>query len=149
VAISVDDALASLAQENGRVPDGGWPEGAPPRDYLRSPAAARIGRLARIEELFCFHFERRAALELPDEWIAPGCEADAEAPGWQDGKLAERKYQSFRHDLLIGSFHPGHRGKWTTHELCHALIGSAWRPDGSALFHTCAARLAELLPVLL
>jgi len=149
MAISVDDALASLAQEDGRAPDGDWPEGAPARDYLRSPAAARIGRLAQAEELFCFHFERRAALELPDAWIAPGCEADAEIPGWQDGKLAERKFQSFRHDLLIGSFHPGHRGKWTTHELCHALIGFAWRPDASALFHACAARLAELLPVLL
>jgi len=149
MAISVDDALASLAHEDGRAPDGAWPTGAPARDYLRSPAAARIGRFAQREELFCFHFERRAALELPKDWIAPGCEADADAPGWLHGRLAERKYQSFRHDQLIGSFHPGHRGKWTTHELCHALIGYAWRPDASPLFHACAARLAELLPVLL
>jgi hypothetical protein len=145
----VDDALTSLAQEDGNTPDGGWPGGAPARDYLRSPAAARVGRFAHNEALFCFHFERRAPLELPDAWMAPGCEADAEVPGWHDGKLAERKHQSFRHDLIIGSFHPGHRGKWTTHELCHALIGYAWRPDASALFHACAARLAELLPVLL
>lgn len=149
VAISVDDAVASLAQDDGHTPDGGWPEGAPTRDFLRSPAAARIGRLAQREGLFCFHFERRAALELPEAWIAPGCEDDAAIPSWHNGKLAERKYQSFRHDLLIGSFHPGHRGKWTTHELCHALIGYAWHPGATPLFHACAGRLAELLPVLL
>ncbi len=147
--ISVKEALASLAQERGQAPASGWPSGAPVRDFLRSPAAARIARFAQREDLFCFHFEQRAALPLPEAWIAPGCESDAEVQGWQDGKLIERKYQSFRHDLLIGSFHPGHRGKWTTHELCHALIGYAWRPDASALFHACAARLAELLPVIL
>ncbi|MEQ1505546.1 MAG: hypothetical protein ABMB14_25155, partial [Myxococcota bacterium] len=49
--------------------------------------------------------------------------------------------------LPIGSFHPGHRAKWTAHELCHGLVGFAWRPGASPLFHATAARLAELVPV--
>ncbi len=63
--------------------------------------------------------------------------------------LAEAKYQSFRHDLAIGSFHPHHRPKWSTHELCHGLVGHAWHPEASPFFHATAGRLAELLPVAL
>lgn len=130
-------------------PEGPWPAGAPARDFLRSPAAARVGRLAHAQGLFLFHFEQRVTLELPPEWVAPGREEDARPPEWHDGELPESKYQSFRHDLHLGSFHPGHRGKWTTHELCHGLVGTAWRPDATPLFHATAARLAELLPVVL
>lgn len=147
--ILVDHALRSLTDANFTPPAAGWPSGAPARDFQRSPVAARIGRLAAAEGAFCFHFEHRAHLELPDSWIAAGREDDAEPQTWTNGQLAERKYQSFRHDLMIGSFHPGHRGKWTTHELCHMLVGFAWRPDATPLFHATAARLAELLPVVL
>lgn len=144
--LDIDRAAEFLSRP---LPSGPWPAGAPLRDYLRSPAAARVGRLAHEEGLFLFHFEQRVTLELPGDWIAPGREDDAEPPQWFDGELPESKYQSFRHDLYLGSFHPGHRGKWTTHELCHGLVGTAWRPDASALFHATAARLAELLPVVL
>lgn len=141
-----DDVLASLAEP---LPDGPWPAGAPARDFLRSPAAARVGRLASVSGLRLFHFEHRFPLDLPAHWVAPGMEEDAEAPRWFEGVLPERKYQSFRHDLLLGSFHPGHRGKWSTHELCHGLVGFAFQPGAPALFHATAGRLAELLPVVL
>lgn len=144
--LNADDVLASLSAPPA---DGPWPAGAPDRDFLRSPAAARVGALAHASGLRLFHFEHRYPLDLPAHWVAPGMEDDAEAPRWFDGVLPERKYQSFRHDLMLGSFHPGHRGKWSTHELCHGLVGFAWRPDGSRLFHATAGRLAELLPVVL
>ncbi len=145
--ISIDHAIRSLTDANSSPPVSGWPSGAPVRDFQRSPVAARIGRLAAAEGAFCFHFEHRAHLDLPDSWIEAGREDAAAPQTWTNGLLAERKYQSFRHDLMIGSFHPGHRGKWTAHELCHTLVGFAWRPDATPLFHATAARLAELLPV--
>ena len=121
------------------------PTGA--RDRARSPAAFRVSQLADDSHLFVFHYEHRQHLDLPLDW-APE-QADGLAPEWGDGVLPEPKYQSFRHDLMVASFHPGHRGKWTTHELCHALVGTAWRPDATPLFHATAGRLAELLPVVL
>ena len=45
--------------------------------------------------------------------------------------------------------HPMHRGKWSTHELCHGLVGFAWKPQADILFHSLSARLAEILPVAL
>lgn len=141
-----DQVLQSLDAVQPRT---SWPSGAPARDYLRSPAAMRVGALAQADGLFLFDFEQRAALEIPDAWIEPGFEEEALPTHWIDGELPERKYQSFRHDLMIGSFHPSHRGKWTTHELCHALVGFHWAPGASAFEHATAARLAELLPVLL
>lgn len=144
--IHIERAVRWLAEPSWSGP---WPEGAPERDFRRSAAAAAVGRLAHEAGLFLFHFEHRVPLELPAHWVAPGREDDALPPTWDRGLLPESKYQSFRHDLHLGSFHPGHRGKWTTHELCHGLVGTAWRPDASPLFHATAARLAELLPVVL
>ena len=139
------DADTLRAQCNAAA--GPWPCGAPDREFTRSPAAMRVGHLATEAELFLFHFEHRVHLELPEDWVERP--EDAAPPEWLGGVLPERKYQSFRHDLLIGSFHPGHRAKWSAHELCHALVGFAWRPDPSPLFLATAGRLAELLPVVL
>lgn len=122
---------------------------SPARELGRSRASERVGALAARDGLFQFHFEHRVHLDLPEHLVPVGSEELAEAPTWQDGVLPERKYQSFRHDLPIGSFHPHHRGKWTAHELCHALVGFAWRPDATPLWHATAGRLAELLPVAL
>lgn len=119
------------------------PEGAPPHELARSPAAAEVGRLAASAGMFLFHHEHRVPLELPDAW-GPADDAD-----WVDGVLPEPKYGAFRHDLRIGSFHPGHRAKWTAHELCHALVGFGWRPDAPPLWVATAARLCELAPVVL
>lgn len=84
---------------------------------------------------------------MPRGWLPEG--AEEPAPTFQAGVLAEPKYQAFRHDLLIASFHPGHRAQWTAHELCHALVGFAYHPGASSYFHALAAWLAELLPVTL
>lgn len=119
----------------------------PTSEIERSPAASAIGRLASASALGLFHFEHRARLETPDGWLPPGRADLATAPTWTSGVLPESKYQGFRHDLLIGSYHPGHRAKWTAHELCHGLVGFAWRPDASPFFMAVAARLAEALPV--
>jgi hypothetical protein len=95
------------------------------------------------------HYEYRVPLTLPSWWCPEGRPDLGEPPTWAGGVLPESKYQGFRHDRLVGSFHPSHRAKWTAHELCHSLVGFAWRPGASALFHALAARLAEALPVAL
>lgn len=123
---------------------------APLPDLTRSPVAARIARLAQARGLFLFDYEARLQLELPEHWLPvgrPDLDVSGEPPTWHRGLLAESKYLSFRHDVLLGSLHAGHRAKWTAHELCHGLVGFAWRPDASALFLALAARLAEVLPV--
>ncbi|MEQ1569530.1 MAG: hypothetical protein ABMA64_28090 [Myxococcota bacterium] len=129
------------------MPTGPWPAGVPAGEFRRSRAAAEVGRLAQRAGLFSFHYEHRAQLEPPDDWLAPS--ETFELPEWSDGVLPEPKYRAFRHDLPIASFHPGHRAKWGTHELCHALVGFGWRPDASALFLSTASRLSELVPVVL
>ncbi len=149
---TADDALHALTQRaralrEGRVQE--RPDGTPIGEYLRSPAASRVGELAAEAGLFSFHFEHRQHLPLPGAWVREADAELAEVPEWEEGVLAEAKYQSFRHDLAIGSFHPHHRPKWSTHELCHGLVGHAWRPDASPFFHATAGRLAELLPVAL
>ncbi|MEC9072019.1 MAG: hypothetical protein VX938_06550, partial [Myxococcota bacterium] len=123
--------------------------GAPSHELTRSPAASRIGELAAESELFLAHFEHRVQLDLPEDWIPQDRQDLAGSSVWQGGVLPEPKYQCFRHDLLVGSFHPGHRAKWTAHELCHGLVGFGWRPGASRLFLALAARLAEALPVAL
>lgn len=118
--------------------------GADDREHHRSTAAQRVASLAARSELFFFNYEYRKALPLP-EWMAP----PEPLPRFEAGVLPERKYQAFRHDLLVASFHPLHRAKWTAHELCHLLVGFAYRPDASPGFHALGAWLAELLPVAL
>jgi hypothetical protein len=121
--------------------------GAPAQEHLRSRAAQRVARLARRSGLFFSHYEQRAQLPLPPSWLSEG--AAAEPARFVGGVLAEPKYQAFRHDLLVASFHPSHRAQWTAHELCHALVGFAHKPGATMLFHALAAWLAELLPVAL
>jgi hypothetical protein len=99
--------------------------------------------LAARDGLFLFHFEHRVPLDLPEHWGL------GEPSSWEVGVLRESKYQAFRHDQLCGGFHPGHRAKWSSHELCHGLVGFAWRPGATPFFHATAGRLAELLPVAL
>jgi len=123
--------------------------GAPERELGRSTASMRVGELAAAAGLLQFHFEHRVHLGLPETWVPAHQPERADPPVWADGALPERKYQSFRHDLAIGSFHPMHRGKWTAHELCHGLVGFAWQAGASPFFHATAGRLAELLPVAL
>lgn len=123
--------------------------GAPAHELARSPAAGRVGALAAAAGLGMAHFEHRHHLPLPEDWTPPGRPELGDPPAWSSGSLPESKYQSFRHDLLLGSFHPGHRAKWTGHELLHGLVGFAWRPGASRLFLALAARLAEVLPVAL
>jgi hypothetical protein len=125
------------------------PPGLPAHECTRSPAARRVSELGAESGLFLFHYEHRAHLPLPTDWVPAESPELAESPEWTAGVLPESKYQSFRHDQAIGGFHPGHRGKWTTHELCHGLVGFAWSADASPLFHATAGRLAELLPVVL
>ena len=121
----------------------------PRGELIRSEAAAAVGVMAEQSGLFMAHFEHRREFALPEAWLPAGRPDLGHRPDWTYGVLPEAKYQGFRHDRLIGSFHPGHRAKWTAHELCHGLIGFAWKPDASPLFHALAARLAEAVPVAL
>jgi hypothetical protein len=123
--------------------------GAPTHELTRSAAARLVGDLASKSGLFLSHFEYRHHLPIPDDWCPPGRPEFAGNPYWADGEFKEHKYGHFRYDNPIGSFHPAHAAKWTAHELCHALVGFAWQPDASPLFHSITARLSELLPVAL
>ncbi len=123
--------------------------GAPDHELSRSDAAAVVGRMAAESGLLMFNFEHRVRLETPLDWLPPGRDDLGQVTGWTGGTLPESKYQAFRHDQLIGSFHPGHRAKWTAHELCHGLVGFAWKPGAPILFDALAARLAEAVPVAL
>jgi len=139
-----------LLAESLLAPKDGWPAGAPARDYQRSPAAARVGRFASESGLRLFHYEYREQFDLLPTWLPEGVSDDfALSPEWERGVLAERKYQSFRHDQMLGGFNPGHRGKWTSHELCHGLVGFGYRADPPPMFLATAGRLAELVPVVL
>jgi hypothetical protein len=139
--------LDACMRHLGSAPDAVPVEGLPHEDLARSPAAATVARLAAARGIRVSHFEHRAHRALPAAWVAEG--TDGAAPTWEDGVLVESKYASFRHDLLVASFHPGHRPKWSAHELCHALVGFAWRTGATALWHATAARLSELGPTVL
>ncbi|MEN0066622.1 MAG: hypothetical protein AAGA48_31100 [Myxococcota bacterium] len=117
---------------------GAYPEGLPVGDFVRSPAAQLIGEAAAREGLILAHYEHRHPVD-----------EGAEPPSWDQGTIPEPKYTDFRHDLPIGSFHPGHRAKWSTHEFAHLLIGFAWSAEASPLTIATAARVAELFPVVL
>lgn len=117
--------------------------GAPLHEIARSRAAQAVGALSMRAGLFLARYEQRVRMPLPEHW------GRDEQPQWVDGVLPEPKYGAFRHDLPIGTFHAGHRAKWTAHELCHRLVGTAWHPGASPLFIATASRLAELLPVVL
>lgn len=134
--IDIDAALQSFLDP--APPQGPWPRGLPEAELIRSPAAARVGQLAARDGLLLAHFEHRAPPDEPED-----------APSWQAGVLPEDKYSSFQHELPIGSFHPGHRAKWGAHELCHGLVGGAWRSGAPPLLVATAGRLAELVPVVL
>ncbi len=140
----IDDALECLLAAPAVAPP---VEGVPAHETTRSVAASRVASAAAEEGLLLFHFEHRALLEVPGPWQRRG--EDGALPRWSQGVLPEPKYGAFRHDQGVGSFHPGHRAKWSTHELCHGLVGTAWRPGASRLFHATAGRLSELVPVVL
>jgi hypothetical protein len=123
--------------------------GAPACDLTRSMAAKRVGELASESQLFMANYEHRVQLPVPEHWNPSGRDDMSIATEWKNGVLPESKYAVFRHDLMLGSLHPMHRGKWTAHELCHGLIGFGWKKDGDILFNSLSARLAEILPVAL
>jgi hypothetical protein len=118
-------------------------------ELQRSPSAQIVGKLAEDSGLFLTHFEHRHHLSPPPSWLPTDRPDLAGELSWQGGILKEHKYQHFRYDQPLGSLHPGHRAKWTAHELCHGLAGFTWRSDMTPLAHTLSARLSEVLPVAL
>ncbi len=123
--------------------------GLPEHELSRSAAARRTGELAAASGLFLANFEHRVELELPETWCPEGRADLGSPPSWDSGVLPESKYHSFRYERRIGSFHPGHRAKWGAHELCHGVVGFAWRRGAPMRYHAVAARIAEALPVTL
>ena len=113
-------------------------------DVNRSKFSSYIYQQASKNDFFLYHFEYRYLLDLPEIWKNDG---DQEAY-WTNGILKEDKYQHFRNDSRIGSFNPSHSSKWTSHELTHLLTGFAWNSDFSYFDIAIAARLAELIPVI-
>ena len=121
----------------------------PTEELNRSPAAQVVASLASASGMFLRHFEHRHHLSFPDRWIPSNRPDLSGETKWVNGVLKEHKYLHFRYDQPLGSFHPSHRAKWTTHELCHGLVGFTWRSDMTPFAHSLAARLSELLPVAL
>ena len=115
----------------------------PPHEIQRSMAASAVGGLADAAVPGSFisntvWLSRRRAL-------APArSRGSGRAPAWSSGVLPEPKYQAFRHDLLTGAIRPSR--EWTAHELCHGLIGFAWRPDATPFFMAIAARWRRPCP---
>jgi hypothetical protein len=124
-------------------------ENAPRSELIRSTAARRVALAAQASNLFLTHFESRLHLEQPEAWLPTDRPDLAGTAYWARGQRIEPKYAHFRYDMPLGSFHPSHRAKWTTHELCHGLVGFAWRPNQSRFYHHAAARLSEVVPVAL
>ena len=124
-------------------------ENAPHVELNRSTAARRIGDAAAASGLFLTHFESRYHIDPPEAWLPEDRPDLAGSAYWTRGQRIEPKYAYFRYDSPLGSFHPSHRAKWTAHELCHGLVGFAWRPNQSRFFHHAAARLSEVVPVAL
>ena len=124
-------------------------ENAPRSELIRSTGAHRVALAAQDSSLFLTHFESRFHLEQPEEWLPVDRPDLAGTAYWVRGQRVEPKYAHFRYDSPLGSFHPSHRSKWTTHELCHGLVGFAWRPNQSRFYHHAAARLSEVVPVAL
>jgi hypothetical protein len=122
---------------------------APDEELNRSPASQVMAKLAEQSELFLTHFEYRHHLALPTQWIPTDRPDLTGEVRWKRGVLEEHKYLHFRYDQPLGSFHPGHRAKWTAHELCHGLLGFTWSPNATPFHNVLAARLSELLPVAL
>ena len=118
----------------------------PAWELARTLVGQRIGRLAERSGLFLHHFEHRVHLALPEHWLPEGRVNLGTPAAWQQGVLSETGYQHFRFDAMVGSFQPGHRARWATRELCRRLVGFGWRASGTPLYHTLAARLAEILP---
>lgn len=150
LGIPVDEVVDRWRDEAAALRDGAAvaaPFGTPEIELRRSPVAARIGAHAAASGLGHFHYEHRVPLPLPTAWVPDEAPDLTEAPAWEAGVLPEPKYASFRHDLLLGSYHPHHRAKWSAHELCHALVGFAWDPAFTPFANATAGRLAELLPV--
>jgi hypothetical protein len=119
----------------------------PEYELNRSFVAKRIGELAEENHLFLFNYESRVQLEANPAWLEHDQGGASTLPQWNAGVLSEAKYAAFKSDCRIGSFHQGQQAKWTAHELCHALLGFSWQENASLYFHATAARIAELLPV--
>ena len=75
-----------------------------------APTPPNVWPLWRDRRIFSsLTSEHRRRIVLPSEWEAhPG---DGVIGDWVGGLLPEPKYQAFRHDLLVASFHPGPPGQ--------------------------------------
>ena len=122
--------------------------GSPASEHAALRRRQACGHIWRDNQIFTLPImSTDADFPAPRNWGEdPGEGAGGDGSA---ASLPEPKYQAFRHDLLVASFHPGHRAKWTAHELCHALVGFAFRPGAPVLFHALGAWLAEFLPVAL
>ncbi|MFK8137017.1 MAG: hypothetical protein AB8E15_01540 [Bdellovibrionales bacterium] len=118
----------------------------PSQDRSGSEVSNTIFDLAQNHNLMFFNFEYRKALDYPEDWMGDVSE-EWGGNQWLAGKLPESKYQNFRTDLLIGSFHPNHHSKWSAHELLHNIVGFGYNPQWTFLEHCLSSRLSELLPV--
>lgn len=123
--------------------------GAPKEDFYRSEAAYRVYELAKQNDLFLYQYEYRKTFPLAEKWHCKAYSEEQDIVEWRNARLIESKYSSFKNDLMIGSFNPVHRGKWSSHEICHNLVGFAWNKDKDLLWHALAARISESLPVAL
>ncbi|MGE0784207.1 MAG: hypothetical protein AB7S26_00865 [Sandaracinaceae bacterium] len=75
--------------------------------------------------------------------------ADPDHNEWVRGALRTGKYQGFYAESPFATYDPSHHAKWASHELMHRAVGFAFRADMPRFERYVAARLNELIPVVL
>ncbi len=120
--------------------------GLPLGEVVASPFGLRAVAMAAAEGACTVHRELRSLASM-SSW--PDAVRDPAHGQWERGVLRVGKYEGFQQDAPLACFDPAHGAKWGPHELMHRAVGFFWRRDASRWEHYLAARLGELVPVVL
>lgn len=121
----------------------------PLAEVVASPFAIRSIAMAAAVGGATVHQELRVQVPWPDALQGDAAIATDDHGYWDAGTLRVGKYRAFAQDDAFATFNPNHMSKWGPHELMHRACGFFWRRDASRWEHYLAARMNELLPVVL
>lgn len=119
--------------------------GLPLGEVVASPFGMRAVAMAVREGATTRHRELRLELTGPPD---PSI-ADPDHGVWDRGALRTGKYQGFYAESPFATFDPSHTAKWGPHELMHRAAGFCFSPSLTRFELYLAARLNELVPVVL
>ena len=118
-------------------------------EVVASPFSVRAVALAVAEGASSVHHELRVPVPWPERFASDEAVATDAHGYWDVGVLQAGKYRSFTQDEPFATYNPNHMSKWGPHELMHRVCGFVWRHDMTRWEAYLAARLNELLPVVL